>query len=333
MAEPLVSIGIPTYNRLRDLKRAVGSALAQDHANLELVISDNASSDGTDRWCRRLAESDPRVRYVRQAINRGPLANFEAVRLLSEGDYYMWLSDDDWLDRSYVSQCVAVLRQDPSCSLACGLPLYYAGEQYVRDDLWVELTSRRRWLRVLRHYYHVVDCGVFYGLMRRQHVPLAALPHVVGCDWIAVGALAFTGKVRTLPGVHIHRQLTGCSHSHASNAAVMRVPKFQGKFPHLSTALGACREILRAPAYRGYGPLARALLAMAAFTTIHVTRTHCVKDLLALQRDVRTSLGACFARRQTAAVPRDNRATFDASQPIGQSLRQLTSPPVNPSAG
>jgi len=70
-----VSIGIPTYNRAAGLERAVASVLGQTHRELELVISDNASTDNTPELCARLSASDARVRFLRQPFNRGPTAN------------------------------------------------------------------------------------------------------------------------------------------------------------------------------------------------------------------------------------------------------------------
>ena len=86
MSEPLISVGIPTFNRAAQLARAAGSVLSQTHANLELVISDNASADETESLCRALCESDPRVRYLRQPLNRGPTANFNALFETMRGD-------------------------------------------------------------------------------------------------------------------------------------------------------------------------------------------------------------------------------------------------------
>ncbi len=105
MPPPLVSIGLPTYNRAASLERAARSALAQDWSELELVISDNGSDDDTQAICEALRDADPRVRYVRQAVNLGPLRNFEEVFEHSRGELFMWLGDDDTLDPSYVSEC------------------------------------------------------------------------------------------------------------------------------------------------------------------------------------------------------------------------------------
>ena len=95
---PLVSIGIPTYNRERLIGRAIESALNQDYPNIEIVISDNASTDATSEVCRRYAQEQPNVRYVRQPRNLGAIRNFDAVLRQSSGQFFMWLGDDDWLE-------------------------------------------------------------------------------------------------------------------------------------------------------------------------------------------------------------------------------------------
>src|SRR5436190_2523908 len=117
---PLVSICIPTYNRSLSLVRAVGSALAQDYDKLEIVISDNASTDETGNVCVELCKKDTRIRYIRQPKNLGMTENFRRALGASHGAYFMWLSDDDWLDRSYVSQCMHFLTTNGDYVLVCG---------------------------------------------------------------------------------------------------------------------------------------------------------------------------------------------------------------------
>ena len=60
----VVSIGLPTFNRASSLRKAIDSALSQDYRNIELVISDNDSSDGTQVLCEEYALRDNRVRYI-----------------------------------------------------------------------------------------------------------------------------------------------------------------------------------------------------------------------------------------------------------------------------
>ena len=83
---PLVSVGVPTYNREHRLRRAVESILAQDYPHVEVVISDNASADGTQAWCEELCRRDSRVRYVRQPRNAGLISNYAEVFRHSRGE-------------------------------------------------------------------------------------------------------------------------------------------------------------------------------------------------------------------------------------------------------
>ncbi|WP_232303729.1 glycosyltransferase family 2 protein [Pseudofrankia sp. DC12] len=103
---PEVSIGIPVYNGADFLGAAIESHLAQTFGDFELVISDNASTDGTEELCRRFAKEDSRVRYLRQAENIGANANYNEVARISRGRFFRWAADDDvllpeYLERTY----------------------------------------------------------------------------------------------------------------------------------------------------------------------------------------------------------------------------------------
>src|SRR5438552_18501845 len=84
--KPLISIGLPTYNRSATLAKAIESVLSQDYRNIELLISDNASTDDTEAICLKVARQDKRVKYLRQQTNQGPVANFREVLRRSGGD-------------------------------------------------------------------------------------------------------------------------------------------------------------------------------------------------------------------------------------------------------
>jgi len=131
---PRVSIVIPTFNRRALLEEAVRSALAQRFTDLEVVVSDNASEDGTEAAVRPLL-ADPRLRYHRNPVNLGMVGNWRrAVLELARGEWFLILSDDDLLlDPGYVSKAMALADRHP------GLALVYA-EGVVLD----EATGRRR---------------------------------------------------------------------------------------------------------------------------------------------------------------------------------------------
>lgn len=108
---PLVSIVITSYNTAHYISRAIESALAQDYPNLEIVISDNCSTDGSDELIKRYL-TDPRVRYSRNETNIGLIPNFEkAFFTLAKGDYIVNISSDDYLtDPSFISSSIRIIK-------------------------------------------------------------------------------------------------------------------------------------------------------------------------------------------------------------------------------
>jgi glycosyltransferase involved in cell wall biosynthesis len=113
----LVSIGVPVYNGETGIARALDGLLRQDYANLEIVISDNGSSDRTPDICREYAARDGRIRYHRSDENHGSSWNFNRVLDLSTGEYFMWAAHDDLREPSFVSACVARLDAEPDAVL------------------------------------------------------------------------------------------------------------------------------------------------------------------------------------------------------------------------
>ena len=103
--EPLVTIGLSTYNRVDSyFPLALASARAQTYPNLEIVVSDNCSTDGTQAYVEGL--QDPRIRYFRQSENIGPNANFNFCVEQAKGTWFLLLHDDDLIDPDFVSTCV-----------------------------------------------------------------------------------------------------------------------------------------------------------------------------------------------------------------------------------
>ncbi len=110
MAEvPLVSVGIPCYNRPEGLRRTLECITCQTYKNLEIIISDNCSPNSdVERVGRDFAEKDSRVRYIRQIKNNGAAHNFKYVLQAATGEYFMWASDDDEYAFDFIERCLDV---------------------------------------------------------------------------------------------------------------------------------------------------------------------------------------------------------------------------------
>jgi glycosyltransferase involved in cell wall biosynthesis len=270
---PSVSIGIPTYNRVRGLRRAIESAIAQDYEDLEIFISDNASTDDTESVCRAYVASDPRIRYVRQPANRGATANFQLALEGARGDFFMWLADDDWLDRSYVSRCSGILRADPECGLASGADRYYENDKEVFSGTQVNLSERSGSDRVISFFRQVTRNGTFYGLMRRSLISKIPTYDVLGGDWLTIGAMAYFGTIRTLDDVFVNRSLGGASRDWSTLASMYALSTFQEENPGLTIAANVFANIASlSPVYSGLGRSRR--VALAARASHAVFRRH-----------------------------------------------------------
>jgi glycosyltransferase involved in cell wall biosynthesis len=114
---PLVSIGLPVYNGAAFLQEALDSLVAQTYPNLEIIISDNGSTDDTEEICRSAAKKDSRVAYHRYSENRGAAWNYNNVFHLSKGKYFKWNAHDDNCHPEFTSECIALMEQKPEIVL------------------------------------------------------------------------------------------------------------------------------------------------------------------------------------------------------------------------
>src|SRR5262249_49655951 len=105
--------GMPIYNGGKVIRESPDSLLAQDYENIEVIITDNTSTDGTEFICREYAARDRRVRYVRNEYNVGAIENFNRAFRLGAGPYFMWASGHDLRSTGSISKCVEVLERNP----------------------------------------------------------------------------------------------------------------------------------------------------------------------------------------------------------------------------
>jgi glycosyltransferase involved in cell wall biosynthesis len=119
--QPLVSIGLPVFNGSNYIEQALESILRQTLADFELIISDNASTDGTEAICRRYAARDPRIRYYRNDSNIGAGGNFNRCFEFASAKYFKWAAHDDVLEPTYLERCVAALEAKPDAVLCQSL--------------------------------------------------------------------------------------------------------------------------------------------------------------------------------------------------------------------
>jgi len=119
-AEPTnrITIALPVYNGDRFLAEALESVLKQTYPHWELVVYDNASTDGTEEIARDFAQRDPRIRYVRRKRNIGLARNFSAAFRPAQTEYFKWMAHDDILAPDMLERCLEALERHPECVVA-----------------------------------------------------------------------------------------------------------------------------------------------------------------------------------------------------------------------
>src|SRR3954452_14302223 len=111
MRSRFVTIAIATCNRCALLQNAVESALSQTYPHIEVVISDDGSSDGTAEYLDTL--SDPRIRKIRKPINEGLVANYNTCLRAATSEFFLILNDDDSLLPTAVEKLVTAFINPP----------------------------------------------------------------------------------------------------------------------------------------------------------------------------------------------------------------------------
>jgi glycosyltransferase involved in cell wall biosynthesis len=208
---PLVSIGLPVRNGERFLAQALDTLLGQTLQDFELIISDNASTDGTADICLDYAARDARIRYVRQPSNIGGPRNWNFVALEARGRYFKWASADDFCDPRMLEKCVAVLSADPSVVLCYGRGCIVdeeTGERkpFAHDVSAMDPRPSERFKTVFRS--RLLTGNVLQGVIRLdvlRRTPLERL-YPQG-DMVLMAELALRGRFALLPEILFYRRL------------------------------------------------------------------------------------------------------------------------------
>ena len=223
-----VAVGLPVYNGARYLDGALTSLLAQTHADLEVVISDNASTDGTQDICERFAAVDPRVRYIRQPVNRGAAFNHNTVVTSATAAYFRWYAYDDLLDPRCIERCAAALDADPDTILAWPQTVVIDADgaevgAYRSDLPWDNASPSSRLESLLSRptaesLLHM--CYPVYGVMRRQTL---LSTHLLGsnpaADTTLLVEMALRGRWQQVPEPLFYNR------RHVDSSAVHKSPE------------------------------------------------------------------------------------------------------------
>ena len=205
---PSVSIGMPVYNGEQYTRQALDSLLAQDHGDFELIISDNASTDGTQAICLEYAAGDQRIRYCRTERNMGASWNFNRAFELSSGEYFMWAGSHDLWAPSFISACKQVLDTDSSVVLAYPRAARIDGVGETIIEVVPEFIDTRglptaHGVRLI--VAELCYCTMIYGLYRASALRRCRpFQTCLGPDHVLLTEISTLGAIAQIPEVLYH---------------------------------------------------------------------------------------------------------------------------------
>lgn len=220
---PVVTIGMPVFNGERYLEETLDSLLGQDFTDFELLISDNGSTDLTEKICREATAADARVRYLRHDENRGAAWNYNHLVPLAAGRYFKWTGHDDLCDPTYLSRCVAAL-DDAGATAALAYPRTVLidgdGERMRSYDDGLDLRDDSPAARLRGLLANLGLANAVFGVIRTD---VLASTRLIGAynlsDLVLLCELAIRGRFLEVPDELFHRRIHAGS-SHEANPSL-----------------------------------------------------------------------------------------------------------------
>jgi glycosyltransferase involved in cell wall biosynthesis len=198
---PRLTVGLPVHNGEAHLAAAVDALLAQTFTDFELIVSDNASTDGTRAIAEGYAARDPRVRYLRHDRNRGAAFNHNVVIDQARGELFKWASDDDLYAPDLLARCVAALDARPEVVLAHAWTAFIdEGSAVVERRDYPLDTDTPDVARRFRSLLHTQGGDDIYGVIRLDvlnRIPRYGSYHLP--DRVFVAELALHGAFHNEP--------------------------------------------------------------------------------------------------------------------------------------
>ena len=140
---PLITIAIPVFNGQSGIKNALESAKQQSYPNLEIIVSDNNSSDSTYEILTTLSNKDPRIKLYKRKHTVSAGQNFRELVYKARGEYFFWLSHDDTIEANFILDTFSKIYTDPNIIGCCSNVKFFTTEGIEISDWTRSFTNIR----------------------------------------------------------------------------------------------------------------------------------------------------------------------------------------------
>jgi glycosyltransferase involved in cell wall biosynthesis len=231
-AKPLVSIAIITYNQKDLLKECIESCLAQDYPNLEIVVADDGSTDGTHELLNDYDRKYPGKFVLRLSKeNQGITKNSNLAHFACTGKYVAWIGGDDLMLPGKITRQVDYMEKHPDCTICYHDLDVFDSETGVTLYIFSEKNKPRE-----GNVSVIIKYGVFNGacstMVRASCLPIHGYNELlpVASDWCYwVDTLARGGEIRFIP------EILARYRRHSKNVTNLKEGISQNSIDHLNT--------------------------------------------------------------------------------------------------
>lgn len=278
-SNPKISVGLPVYNGANFLERAIRSILDSDYQDLELIISDNGSTDATESICQAAAAVDSRVRYYRNAENLGASRNYNRTFELARGQYFKWHAHDDECHPAMLRRCIEALETSPQSVVM----VYPLGELIDEDGNTITSILDRMALsdprphKRLAHLLRTLNmCDGVFGVYKTTYLERTGLiGPFVGADYVLLGELAMLGEIAELDEVLFRLRAHDLRSMQANPTTRDKTAWYDPKAAKRKVVLPNWEQMVWAllqATWRAPLPLGDKLLCLATVPTVHYWR-------------------------------------------------------------
>jgi glycosyltransferase involved in cell wall biosynthesis len=242
---PIVTIGIPIYNEEKYISETLLSAINQTYRNLQILISDNCSTDNTFEIITKIGEKYGNVHIVRQEKNIGSIGNFNYLVENSKTELFCWLSGHDILHKEYISSAVEVHLNNPNITL-----VYPQSQQIDANGDLMNIESYSKIDTTKLDYLYgplkVVKTLTYgtpiHGVFKTQFLKKNKVKPIIGSDFIILYQASLSGKILELPTVyHFLREFR----KETVNETYQRYSEFGISSNYKNPCTEMCKEYLR----------------------------------------------------------------------------------------
>lgn len=233
------SFNMPVFNGGEEFKNALDSVLSQTHRNFEVNISDNKSTDGTEKTCEQYASKYSFINYVRNSENIGIRANVDQLfELDNSSDYSMILCHDDYIEPNFLEVCAKHLKENKFGLICTYTRIFNEKNETMLIDEGCDTTGLSPFQRFLKYRIWVDKNNntnsMACGLVKTSLVRGCRTPHCLAGDHIRLAGLSLETEFKILPFVSLHRRVGAASSSIISQLRANKIDnKFAQLFPYL----------------------------------------------------------------------------------------------------